>query len=113
MTQINQNFTMIAGDTVYLSVPITDAAGAAYTITGANPIKWVLKPTPDRAAILNKTLVSGIAIDTTTSILITIAASDTATLAAGVYYHECEITLLDGSVSTPFTGWVTILATGV
>jgi hypothetical protein len=106
MTMINQNFTLYAGNTKNIIIPVTgieDLMGAT--------IKWgvrkkeysttndLLKESPDIVTDKN-------------TITIKLKPPDTANL-LGSYYHECEVVDQQKNVSTVFTGLMTINRSGV
>lgn len=110
MTKTAQNYTIYAGDTVELSVSVTDSiTGAAKNITGAT-IKWVLYNSRSSTATLTKTTASGITITDGVGGLYIITATpvETAAITPDIYYHESEITDSGGRVSTVFTGNITV-----
>ena len=106
MTIVGQNYTMFSGDSKVITVTVTDADGAAVNLTGAT-ISYVIFD--DGSATITKTVGSGITVTDAAAgtFTITLAASDTASL-AGAYYHECQVTDSSGNISTIFTGTVTM-----
>jgi hypothetical protein len=101
MTAVNQNFSMIAGDTKSLIATMSE------DLTGAS-VKWIIKKNVNSAEnILLKTgTVSG------TDITIKLDPVDTVNL-VGTYYHECEVTDQLNNVSTIFTGMCLINKSGI
>lgn len=114
MTKKSQNVEMVAGDHADLVVTITGSNGVAKNLTGAT-IKWVLYDDANAVELLSKSTGSGVAITNALAgeCTISLAPANTLTIAAGIYYHECEVTDADGIVSTVLIGHVTILATKV
>ncbi len=104
MTEIKQNFTTYVGNTESTSVPIVDAMGVAYVMTGA-VVTWVLmvKPT-DSTAVLTKVLPV-----TENAVTFELTHADTADLEPGTYWHEATAVFLNGDVKTLWTGWATLL----
>jgi hypothetical protein len=102
-------FEMYSGDSKTIEVAITDADGNAVMLTGATAIYTIREAITSTTALVTKaTGGSGITISGST-VTITLAAADTASL-AGTYYHELEITDTGGNVSTAFQDVVTIKA---
>ena len=108
-----QDFSMHSGDDRVLEVSITDSANAALNITGAT-VTWALsravadKVEPKGAAIVTKTVGSGITLTNPSGgvLQVAIAETDTDDL-AGTYYHEMQL-VLSGDTSTVMYGTVTI-----
>ena len=106
------NLSKIAGDSESITVTVVDETGAAVDLTGAT-IEYAIKT--DVRALTNLLLLTSattsitILADTAT---ITLSPANTVSL-AGNYYHECEITLVDGRVYTAFLGTITINPSGV
>ena len=109
MTTTAQDFTMYAGDTNTITVTVTDSAGAVVNITGAT-ITWKLLEEQGGTIALTKTVGSGIIITNGAGGIFTIAlaATDTASLLAGAYYHEAELTDTSSNVSTILIGTLTL-----
>ncbi|WP_413309844.1 BppU family phage baseplate upper protein [Bacillus sp. 1P10SD] len=109
MTAKNQNFSMYAGDSKNIVVPVTKDDGSNVDLTGAT-VKWVLKKYDhDTTNILLKEseiIIQG------NEITLPIKPPDTSEL-AGTYYHECEIKDQNENVSTIFVGLVSIKRSGV
>lgn len=89
---------MWQGEDLVITVPITNSAGTAVSLTGASAVRWLMFPgaSPGTAAAsLTKTLGSGIALvnedGTDDGIQITINTGDTDDLTPTVYYHECRV----------------------
>jgi hypothetical protein len=101
MTAVNQNFSMIAGDTKSLIAAMSE------DLTGAS-VKWALKKNVNSTEniLLKTSTVSG------TDITIKLDPTDTLSL-SGVYYHECEVTDQLNNVSTVFTGMCLITKSGI
>lgn len=115
MTETAQNIGLppskpfVAGDHLNLQVTATNPAGTALDLTGAQTIKWQAfaysKAVPSGAAVISKTLGSGITIINATSgrFDIGLVPGDTSAL-DGDYYHEAELTDAASKISTLFTG---------
>lgn len=107
MAELNQNFSMFAGDSKYLTVSVDGVTD----FTGAD-IKWVLKNSVNSSEnVLLKTTSSGISI-VNGMIQIKLDPADTEAI-RGAYYQECELTDSANNVSTIFTGFATVKTGGV
>jgi hypothetical protein len=105
VTVINQNFSMIAGDTKNLVITIPE------DLTGCT-VKWGLRQRQySTENFISKSTSDGISINGT-EITIKLAPADTQAL-GGTYFHECEVTDQLNNVSTIFTGMCTISRSGV
>ncbi len=112
MTMLNQNFSMWAGNTRYLSVSVTEQDGETpKDLTDAH-IVWILREYGSAENILVKetsaeaTPLGGLMInDPPTAGIFTIFLypEDTQDL-SGVYYHQADVTNQHGEVSTVLTG---------
>jgi hypothetical protein len=101
MTDTMQDFETYCGNTESATVPITDALGADYTMTGA-VVTWVLlhSPTDTGTAILSKTMaVSG------HDVTFALTHAETSVIDPGTYWHEATAVFLSGEVHTLWTGW--------
>lgn len=99
------------GDDKTLRFVIDDGAGGTADLTGAS-WRWGLfaysSASPGTVALVSK---SGAPSDAAAGIIdIDIAGSDTASLSAGRYYHELEITDSSGRVTTAAFGEVFLAA---
>lgn len=115
MTILNQDFKMYAGDSKLVTVTVTDENDTSLDITGVN-IEWVVKRNV-RSTIKNVYKSSQAGGITITNPLIgefqiKLDPADTVAL-SGIFYHEAELTDVQGSVSTLFTGNLTIELSGV
>jgi hypothetical protein len=97
-----------SGDDKVITVTVYDNDDVVVDITSAT-ITYQLSQNVKSAAIISKTVGSGITLTDPTSGVFTITfdPADTASL-SGRYYHECEITDTSGDVSTGFVGYATI-----
>lgn len=121
MTAKRQDFPMFAGDTAELLVTVADgnAEPDAYgekppaNLTGST-IKWALK---DSVAGMQKVLKTvGVGVSLTApwkgEFSVLLSPADTQGL-VGRFYHEAEVTDIDGHVSTVLTGFIRIEPSGV
>lgn len=97
----NQNFEMNAGDSKKIIVPVVDEAGILLDLTGAI-VRWRLGRGPSIPPLLEKESPAGITIEGT-RFVITLEPADTQLL-KGKFYHEAELTEIDGTVSTVMIG---------
>ena len=120
-----QNLVVFAGDDVRLLCTVKDDTGALVDVSGALEIRWALAATAGGAALIEKTLGSGVAKGAPTQFYIDVDSADTATLTntvywpqlrgatydeidrlsiANSYYHECTVTAADGKKYTVMSG---------
>lgn len=102
MASLNQDFSMMSGDTKYLDYTITMTG----TLSGSTA-KWVMYK--NGTVAITKTTLSGISITDDTSLRVTLDPADTANL-SGVYKHELQITDTSGNICTVALGTATIKA---
>ncbi len=112
----NSTIEMHSGDSKSFVFTVVDDQAAAVDITNAT-FRWGLsklksesdKPTPRGAALVTKTVGTGIAISNGPQgiVTVTIEPADTATL-KGSFYHELEMTL-SGNPFTVAFGQIDIL----
>ena len=109
MTSVKQDLTIYAGDTVTISVGITDS-GAAASLSSASAA-WILETSVGSGSIIRKaTGGSGISLSGSVA-TISVCPADTLSL-AGDYYHELEVTDAYGNISTTTIGTITIRKSG-
>jgi len=107
----DQNFSMKAGNSKTLSVPITNDAGSSIDVSGAASIVWTLAESRYSEPLLEKTLADGVSVVTST-VSVDLAPEDTAGL-DGLFYHQLQITDGSGGESTVLVGVVSIAAVQV
>ncbi len=101
------DFTMFSGDSRILTILIKDEAGVDVDVSAADTILYgIFKK--DGTVILQKALLSGITVAGNV-VSITLLPSETQDIAPGQYMHECQISLLDGTVATVMQGQLHIL----
>jgi hypothetical protein len=95
--KINQNFTLVSGDTRTLAYAIADAAGQPYDLSALTAAKWGMARLREDgsfagSALASKTLGAGITVaDAAAGTLeVALLPADTEAL-AGAYYHELEL----------------------
>lgn len=110
-----QDFKMYAGDTKDIVVTVKTASGAVVDLSSAS-VKWALKRhTHGPHDVFKKTGGGGITITDVLGGVFTVRLNsiDTKDLHQGRYYHEAEVTDMQGNVSTVMTGTVTLEHSGV
>jgi len=113
MPALNQNFEIWAGDTPFINIVIT-RENQVVDISGTT-IKWVVKDYVDAETNhILKTTGDGITIiePANGKCQISLDREDTLNL-SGKYYHEAELTDVEGRVSTILLGMVTIHPSGI
>ena len=95
-------FEMFRADTEIIKVAIVDRDGEAVDLTAATAIFVIRSPTAPFAALVTKTVGSGIVISGS-SLLVTLAPADTDEL-SGLHLVEAEVTDYIGNVSTVLRG---------
>lgn len=111
MTEYAQDFEVFQGDHRQITIPITDEAGLAKTITGSTQRWEAFDPaTGVRAIQKSDTDISIVTVapGTNNAIRFTLVPADTASLAAKEYDHEAEIADIGGNVSTVTRGKMTV-----
>ena len=113
------NFEMHRGDTRTITGKVVDNLGVAVDLTGltGTNISWVLAnqdvsstvPGPRGAALITKTIGSGITIPapTTGDIEVDLASVDTTGRKPGEFYHELQV-VLGGKTTTVLFGIITL-----
>jgi len=109
----NQDFSLVAGDTLVVRVPIRKVNGEAYDLTGCT-IEWGLKAawsgeTP--VLSLSNGVDGGISVvspSTSGYIDISLTSEDTVEITPGTYFHGCVITDSLGAVHSAFVGTVVV-----
>ena len=104
---------MVSGDTKTIRVKCIGTDRLPYSLAEAVRIDWQLAKTVNSTtALLTKEMA-----DDGTGIYqngddwfidINIAPDDTEDL-AGDYYHECQVTMANGDIATPFSGTFTVV----
>lgn len=106
MTATNQSVDdHFSGDTLRITVTVTDGDGNPYDLTGAR-IDWVLAPTPGGDAHVEKSTADGSITITDAAageFRVDLAPSDTQDR-SGSYYHEAELEDSNGNEATILTG---------
>lgn len=111
---IQLDLTLYAGDTAPITAQFRSPDGVVVNLTGAT-IHWVMSPTQNSAIdarILSLTSeASDILVEDPANGVFTILIEpeDTIAVGEGIYYHEGKVTEADGTVTTIFSGTVTLV----
>lgn len=115
MTNLNQNVTIFASDSMDIHVTVSTDKGAVKDLTGATDIRYAIRANPDLSnpPLVLKTLEDGITIINPTKgkFVVALSPSDTADL-KGNYYHVCRVTDAEGRICTVFVGTISIREAG-
>jgi len=105
-----QKICLPQGDDARIIVECVDGSGLPVDISGALSIKWAAARNVSDAAVITKTLLSGIVINSPTSFYFDITDTESESL-SGNYYHEAEVINDQGLVYTPLFGQLSISKT--
>ena len=105
------DFTMHQGETKTVDFTITDQDGDDVALAGAAATwKMALNPdVPDGDETLKKTSADAEITFANNVATVALDPTDTATVTAGVYYHELRITGAGAVIESPTSGYVTIV----
>lgn len=115
MALTNQDFDVFSGDHKNVVVDLVDGSGIALDLNTISAMKWQFKKHPySQTYLVQKTLAAGGIEKTNVAgrISIKLEPNDTKDY-YGLYYHELELTDIDGNVTTAFTGVVNICIDGI
>jgi hypothetical protein len=108
---IGQNITQWQGDSRIISFPVTDALGNNVDLSGASARWWVGKTAfaTGTDIYVEKSTASGggMTLENNAglwSVVITLVPTDTENVAAGRWYHECEVIDAAGNVARVLLG---------
>lgn len=107
-TQID--FSMPSGDSRIIRANCVSPDRQPYSLSQAIAIVWQLAKTVNSLPLITKTLTGGVSIrqDGLKWIIdVSLLPVNTENL-KGDHYHECQVTFLNGTVLTPFSGVITI-----
>ena len=88
---VNNNITLIRGDSATISLSIQNADGSEYTILPTDSVTMMVRKTPTSEVVISKTLDNGV---------LTIAPADTSNLPFGNYVYDIQIVHSDGWTDT-------------
>ena len=119
MTALNQNLSMVRGDTRTIRIRVTDKAGAPINLSGATA-RWWMGTSADRTKpvhVRKATGGQGLTIETEAeggvtyyALVIVLAPADTAEVPPGTWFHEAEVTDASNNVGTVTQGSFTLRA---
>lgn len=101
---------MKQGDDLRVIINVVDDDGLPIDITQSDSIKWSAARSVNSAAVLEKSLLTGITINSPTSFIFDIESTESE-LMSGTYYHEVEIINDAGLIYTPLFGQLIIQKT--
>lgn len=96
MTKKNQNFELWQGETMVITVPITDSDGNPKSLSGATVV-W-------KATSGSYSLEKAGSIVSVNSVQITLTPADTIDLPVRAYRHECRVIDVDSNQNVVFEG---------
>ena len=88
---INNNISIIRGDSATITLSVTDAQGEPYTILPTDSVTMMVRKTPTSEAVISKTF---------TDATLSIAPADTSSLACGSYVYDVQLVHQDGWTDT-------------
>lgn len=88
---VNNNISIIRGDSATITLTVTDAQGEPYAILPTDSVTMMVRRNPTAEAVLTKTFAG----DT-----LTIAPADTSSLTAGSYVYDVQLVHQDGWTDT-------------
>lgn len=110
MTDYNQNFEMVRGDTKTVTIAIRDKSGNPQPVTGATSIKWQAW---FRGSVQISKDIAAIAIidlnGTDDGLQFVLDPTDTQSLTAGMYEHEAEVVDAGGNRVTTTKGLMKLI----
>lgn len=113
MTEYAQDFEVFQGDKRRITIPITDEAGAAKTLTGSTQ-RWQAHDKDTGLVVITKTdgdiSIVSVSPDTNNAISFDLDPADTLSLEAKGYDHEAEIVDQSSNPSTVTRGTMTVRA---
>ncbi len=88
---INNNISIIRGDSATVKLSVTDANGDPYTILGTDTVTMMVRQTPTSEVVISKTF---------SDAQISIAPSDTEDLPYGNYVYDVQLVHNNGWTDT-------------
>lgn len=88
---VNNNISIIRGDSATITLSVTDAQGEPYTILPTDSVTMMVRQTPTSEAVISKTF---------TDATLTIAPADTSALPCGTYVYDVQLVHEDGWTDT-------------
>ena len=88
---VNNNISIIRGDSATITLSITDSNGDPYTILPTDVVTMMVRQTPTSEVVMSKTF---------TDATLNIAPADTSSLPCGNYVYDVQLVHEDGWTDT-------------
>lgn len=88
---VNNNISIIRGDSATITLSVTDAQGEPYTILPTDTVTMMVRQTPTSEVVMSKTFTDG---------TLNIAPADTSNLPCGNYVYDVQLVHEDGWTDT-------------
>lgn len=88
---VNNNISIIRGDSATITLSVTDANGDPYVILPTDTVTMMVRQNPNSDAVISKTF---------TDATLTIAPADTSALPCGTYVYDVQLVHEDGWTDT-------------
>lgn len=88
---VNNNISIIRGDSATITLTVTDANGDPYVILPTDSVTMMVRQTPTSGVVMSKTF---------TDATLSIAPSDTSSLPCGNYVYDVQLVHQDGWTDT-------------
>ena len=88
---VNNNISIIRGDSATITLSITDSNGDPYTILPTDVVTMMVRQTPTSDVVMSKTF---------TDATLSIAPADTSSLPCGNYVYDVQLVHQDGWTDT-------------
>jgi hypothetical protein len=93
----NGNISMTRGDTASFLISCIDSYGQPHNLVTGDTLKFTIKKSANTLDIILQKTVTTFSSGKAT---VTLAATDTSTIAFGSYVYDIQVQLVDGTVST-------------
>lgn len=88
-----ENIKILVGQSKTIQVTVSKTDGTSITESDVREAVWVLCVNQNiRTPLVQKSLGSGITVDSSSRVCITISSADTLNILSGIYYYELAIT---------------------
>lgn len=88
---VNNNISIIRGDSATITLSVTDANGEPYVILPTDSVTMMVRQTPTSEVVMSKTFTDG---------TLNIAPADTSSLPCGNYVYDVQLVHEDGWTDT-------------
>ena len=88
---VNNNISIIRGDSATITLTVTDANGDPYVILPTDSVTMMVRQTPNSEVVMSKTF---------TDATLNIAPADTSSLPCGNYVYDVQLVHADGWTDT-------------